>query len=520
MTRALISVSDKTNLIAMAQVFQDNGIEIISTGGTQEYLSKNGITTIAIEEVTDFPEILDGRVKTLHPKVHGGLLAVRDNPKHMQAIEEHQIEKIDYIIVNLYPFKETIQNPNVNLFEAIEKIDIGGPSMLRSAAKNYESVTVVSDPEDYELVMSEIKENGKTSLSTRKQLAQKVFALTASYDAAIANYLSKQLNEARTTTSNAAKTLTLTADRMHELRYGENSHQTATVYANPLAPNYSITKAEKLNGKNLSFNNYRDADAAIKILREFSDQICAVAVKHLNPCGVAIGNSIEEAFTRCYESDPVSIFGGIVAFNQPITEKLAKRLQQMFLDVIIAPDFEGEALEILKQKPNVRILKLKMNDLTMEEKEVLSVSGGILVQDQDLIVEDPSKWILMTEKNVTSIQREALQFAWKVAKHVKSNAIVATNEYQTFGIGAGQTNRVGAAKIAIEQAEQSGFDLSNMVLASDAFIPMTDTIEYAHQHNVKAIIQPGGSINDQEVIDKANEYEISMLATNVRHFRH
>ncbi|MBG9980001.1 bifunctional phosphoribosylaminoimidazolecarboxamide formyltransferase/IMP cyclohydrolase [Facklamia lactis] len=520
MTRALISVSDKTNLIAIAQVLQEMGIEIISTGGTQAYLSKNGITTIAIEEVTGFPEILDGRVKTLHPKVHGGLLALRDNRNHMQALEEHQIEKIDYIIVNLYPFKETIQDPNVNLFEAIEKIDIGGPSMLRSAAKNYESVTVISDPEDYEQVISELKEHGATCLSTRKLLAQKVFAHTASYDAAIASYLSKQLSEEQTKDSIDSDTLTLTGERLHELRYGENSHQTATVYANPQVPSYSITKAEKLNGKNLSFNNYRDADAAIKILREFSDQICAVAVKHLNPCGVAIGNTIEESFTRCYESDPVSIFGGIVAFNQPITEKLANRLHQMFLDVIIAPDFEEEALEILKQKPNVRLLRLKMDDLTMEEKEVISVSGGILVQDQDLIEEEPSEWVLMTEKDVTSIQREALQFAWKVAKHVKSNAIVVTNEYQTFGIGAGQTNRVGAAKIAIEQAEQSGFDLTNMVLASDAFIPMIDTIEYAHQHQVKAIIQPGGSINDQEVIDKANEYNISMLATNVRHFRH
>lgn len=522
MTRALISVSDKKDLLPLAQAMLACDIEIISTGGTKRFLDEAGIPTLAVEEVTGFPEMLDGRVKTLHPMIHGGLLALREHPEHRLAVKDHQITYIDYVIVNLYPFKETIARDGVELAEAIENIDIGGPSMLRSAAKNYQSVTVVVDPADYPILVEQLQAKGKTDFATRQALAQKVYAHTAAYDATIANYLAQQIQTEAAESLQPSESLTLTYDKVMDLRYGENSQQKASLYQANQSPEYAITKAKILNGKPLSYNNLRDADAAIKIIREFSDQACAVAVKHMNPCGVAVADTdnIELAFDRCYEADPVSIFGGIVVVNRTMTKSLAEKLHSMFLDVIIAPDFAEGALEILQQKANVRVLQLAMADLRMEAYEVVSVSGGLLVQEADLLEEDPNQWTQMGQVAVTEDQRQALAFAWKVVNHVKSNAIVVTNQYQTLGVGPGQTNRVGAAKIAIKQALASNHDLSNMVLASDAFIPMIDTLEYAVKNGVKAVIQPGGSIGDPEVIKLADEYGIPMLATGIRHFRH
>ncbi|MGX7108405.1 bifunctional phosphoribosylaminoimidazolecarboxamide formyltransferase/IMP cyclohydrolase [Facklamia miroungae] len=521
MSRALISVSDKTGLIPMAQALVAQGIEIISTGGTKRFLDEAGLPTKAVEEVTGFPEMMDGRVKTLHPKIHGGLLALRDNKDHQTAMKNNAIEYIDFVIVNLYPFKQTIQNQETSLAEAIEQIDIGGPSMIRSAAKNYQSVTVVVDPRDYPLVIQELEDNGKTAYATRQQLAQKVFAHTASYDTLIADYLASQIKDVDENRQVApVETLTLTYERMYDLRYGENAHQTAAVYQNPFSSSFAITKAKILNGKPLSYNNLRDADAAIKMVRDFPNQACAVAVKHMNPCGIAVAETIELAFERCRQADPISIFGGIVVINRNLTVDLAQTLHSMFLDVIIAPDFEPGALDILKQKANVRVLQLKMDDLAMDTLEITSVTGGLLVQEADILKENPDQWQQMGEVSISKEQRKALAFAWNVVKHVKSNAIVISNDHQTYGIGAGQTNRVGAAKIALEHAKELGADFSEMVLASDAFIPMIDTIELANQYHIKAIVQPGGSIGDKEVIAKADEYGITMLATNVRHFRH
>lgn len=521
MSRALISVSDKTDLLPLAQALCDSGVEIISTGGTKKFLDENGIHTISVESVTEFPEIMDGRVKTLHPKIHGGLLALRNNPDHQEALEVHDILPIDFVIVNLYPFKETIAKKDVSLAEAIENIDIGGPSMLRSAAKNYQAVTVVCDPADYDKVIEELEASQKTSLLTRQRLAQKVYAKTAAYDAMIANYLNSQLDdESHSENLLAEDRLDISLNHKETLRYGENAHQQAVLYEDEAAPAYSITKAKQLNGKALSYNNYRDADAALRMIAEFPNQPCAVAVKHLNPCGVAVGETIETAFERCFEADPISIFGGILVFNRRVSLKLAEQLHEIFLDIIIAPSFEEAALSLLKEKANVRLLSLEMNDLNMEDYELVSVLGGVLVQERDNIIENLAEWKTMTSHELTEKNRQALEFAWKVCKHVKSNAIVVANEFMTLGIGAGQTNRVASAKIAVEQAEKSGHDLSNMVMASDAFIPMTDTLEYAAKHQVQAIIQPAGSIKDQVVIERAEELGMPMLSTGVRHFRH
>ncbi|MGF3182761.1 bifunctional phosphoribosylaminoimidazolecarboxamide formyltransferase/IMP cyclohydrolase [Facklamia sp. P12934] len=521
MSRALISVSDKTGLLPMAKALIAQGVEIISTGGTKRFLDEAGLKTTAVEEVTNFPEMMDGRVKTLHPKIHGALLALRDNKDHQLAVKNHEIEYIDFVIVNLYPFKQTIKKAEVTLAEAIEQIDIGGPSMIRSAAKNYQSVTVVVDPRDYAVVIEELESQGQTKAVTRQQLAQKVFAHTAAYDALIASYLANQIAEVEEEGQIApVESLTLTYDRMYDLRYGENAHQKAAVYQKPITSSYAITHAKVLNGKPLSYNNLRDADAAIKMIREFPDQACAVAVKHMNPCGIAVAETIEIAFNRCRQADPISIFGGIVVVNRTLTIKLAETLHSMFLDVIIAPSFEEGALEILKQKVNVRVLQLDMDDLSMDAEEITSISGGLLVQEADSLVEDSDQWQQMGTVSISNEKRAALSFAWRVVKHVKSNAIVVADGQQTYGIGAGQTNRVGAAKIALDHAKELGADFSKMVLASDAFIPMTDTIELAHQYGVQAIVQPGGSIGDKEVIAKADEYGIAMLATKVRHFRH
>ncbi|MBS4750386.1 bifunctional phosphoribosylaminoimidazolecarboxamide formyltransferase/IMP cyclohydrolase [Carnobacteriaceae bacterium zg-ZUI78] len=513
MTRALISVSDKTGVVPFAKALVSLGIEIISTGGTKKVLEEEGIKTIGIEEVTGFPEMLDGRVKTLHPVIHGGLLARRDSQEHTNALEEHHISYIDIVVVNLYPFKQTILKPNVHYADAIENIDIGGPSMLRSAAKNHADVTVLVDPADYDTVLSEWQEYGNTRFETRQTLAAKVFRHTASYDALIADYMTKQVGQ------DTPETLTITYDLKQTLRYGENSQQKALFYETVLPQRFSIANATQLHGKELSYNNIKDADAAIRIAREFNEPV-AVALKHMNPCGVGVGETIEEAFERCYQADPVSIFGGIVVLNRPVTKHVAEQLHTIFLEIIIAPVYDEEALEILTQKKNIRLLALPFEEMHTNELEYVSVLGGLLVQEQDNHLDEPETFSVMTKRKPTLEEEKALLLAWKVVKHVKSNAIVISDAKQTLGIGAGQMNRVGAAKIALEQAKQSGMDLSKAVMASDAFFPMSDTVTLASEYGICAIIQPGGSIKDDDSVNVANEHHIAMLKTDIRHFRH
>lgn len=511
MTRALISVSDKTGIVAFAQGLIEQGVEIISTGGTKHALDKAGIKTLSIEEVTGFPEMMDGRVKTLHPKIHGGLLGRRDLPSHMEAMETENIQPIDFVCVNLYPFKETIMKPDVEIAEAIENIDIGGPSMLRSAAKNHEFVTSVVDPSDYEEVLSELRQYGHISLSFRQKLAAKVFRHTAAYDALIAQYLTDWVEEKE------PEKLTLTYERKQTLRYGENSHQAAAFYQSALLEKYSIAAAKQLHGKELSYNNIRDADAALRIMKEY-DEPTVVALKHMNPCGIGTASTILEAWEAAYEADPVSIFGGIIVLNREVDLPTAEQMHKLFLEIIIAPSYTQEALELLQKKKNIRLLTI---DFAQEEnqnrEETVSVLGGLLVQDQDLAIENEEEWKVVTKRKPTPAEAKALAFAWKAVKHVKSNAIVLANERQTVGIGAGQMNRVGSVKIAIEQAKEK---MEGAVLASDAYFPMDDSVEYAAKHGIKAIIQPGGSIKDQDSIDMANKYDLAMVFTDVRHFRH
>ncbi len=513
MKRALISVSDKTGIVEFATGLLAAGWEIISTGGTQTALKNAGVKTIGIEEVTHFPEMMDGRVKTLHPLIHGGLLSRRDNSEHVKAMKEHDIQPIDLVVVNLYPFKETILKADVQTKDAIENIDIGGPSMLRSAAKNHEFVTVVVDPSDYAAVLAEIKENNQTTFATRQKLAAKVFRHTAAYDALIAGFMTDLVKEKE------PEKLTLTYELKQDLRYGENSHQEASFYSDALPVSYSIAKAQQLHGKALSYNNIKDADAAIRIAREFTKPT-VVALKHMNPCGIGTAETILKAYDFAYEADPVSIFGGIIVLNREVDLPTAEKMHQLFLEIIIAPSFSAEALALLSGKKNIRLMTLDFRDAkdaALPEK--VSVLGGLLVQEQDVIEENPREWKVVTKRQPSEAELEALSFAWKAVKHVKSNAIVLANQHQTVGIGAGQMNRVGSVKIAIEQAETAG-KMDGAVLASDAYFPMGDSVEFAAQHGIKAIVQPGGSIRDQESIDMADKYGIAMVFTDIRHFRH
>lgn len=510
--RALISVSDKTGLVAFAQGIVAAGLEIISTGGTKKALDEAGVPSLAIEEVTGFPEMMDGRVKTLHPKIHGGLLGRRDLASHMAAMRSHGITEIDLVVVNLYPFKETIEKPDVTEAEAIENIDIGGPSMLRSGAKNFASVAVVVDPTDYKLVLAELQAGG-TTLATRKYLAAKVFRHTAAYDALIAGYLTDAVGDSQ------PEKMTLTYELKQSLRYGENSHQQAAFYQDALPVSYSIAQAKQLHGKELSYNNIKDADAALRIAREF-EAPTVVALKHMNPCGIGTGDTIEAAYDFAYAADPVSIFGGILVANRTIDLATAEKMHQLFLEIIIAPDFTEEAFAVLSKKKNLRLMTLDFSQKDQStNNETVSVLGGLLVQEQDVIKEDPENWQVVTKRQPTETELAALAFAWKAVKHVKSNAIVLANEHQTVGIGAGQMNRVGSVKIAIDQAEDAGL-MAGAVLASDAFFPMADSVEYAAAHGIKAIVQPGGSIKDQLSIEAADVAGIAMVFTDLRHFRH
>ena len=509
--RALISVSDKTGIVEFAKELSKLGVEIISTGGTATMLQKEGVDVIGISEVTGFPEILDGRLKTLDPHIHGGLLAVRDDEKHMQQIGEHNITPIDLVVVNLYPFKETISKPNVPFAEAIENIDIGGPTMLRSAAKNHKFVGVVVDAADYGTVVEELKNSGALSDETKRKLAAKVFRHTAAYDALISQYLTAQTGE------EMAETYTVTFEKVQDLRYGENPHQAAAFYREPLAGTGNIATAKQLHGKELSYNNINDGNAALSIVKEF-DQPAVVAVKHTNPCGVGIGETIYDAFRKAYESDPVSIFGGIIAANRPIDKQTALELKEIFLEIIMAPSFTDEALEVLKEKKNLRLLEL--GEVARKDKadwKLASVEGGVLIQSEDTKRITAADLEVVTDRKPTDAEIEQMLFGWNVVKHVKSNAIVLVKDSMTIGVGAGQMNRVGSARIAIEQA---GEKAKGSVMASDAFFPMPDTLEEAVKAGVTAIIQPGGSIRDEDSIKVANEHGIAMVFTKVRHFKH
>ncbi|WP_211748119.1 bifunctional phosphoribosylaminoimidazolecarboxamide formyltransferase/IMP cyclohydrolase [Paenibacillus sp. Marseille-Q4541] len=511
--RALVSVSDKTGIVDFCRELSNLGVEIISTGGTSSLLSKEGIPVIGISDVTGFPEIMDGRVKTLHPAVHSGLLAVRDNAEHQQQMKDLGLDYIDLVVVNLYPFQETIAKPDVSYEDAIENIDIGGPTMLRSAAKNHAFVSVVVDANDYSQVLTEVREQGDTSLATRKQLAAKVFRHTAAYDALISDYLSNVNGDP------LPERYTVTYEKIQDLRYGENPHQQAAFYRKPLAPQGTLTTAEQIHGKELSYNNINDANAALQIVKEFEEP-AVVAVKHMNPCGVGTGESIYQAYMKAYTADPTSIFGGIVAANRMIDSDTAAKLSEIFLEIVLAPDFTEEALEILTKKKNIRLLKMGELSSAKERSSqfvVTSIDGGMVVQQSDVHSVDADDLKVVTDRAPSEEELKQLLFGWKVVKHVKSNAIVLAADNMTVGVGAGQMNRVGAAKIALEQAADKA---KGSVLASDAFFPMGDTVELAAKHGITAIIQPGGSIKDEESIKAANEHGIAMVFTGVRHFKH
>ncbi|AQY53813.1 bifunctional phosphoribosylaminoimidazolecarboxamide formyltransferase/IMP cyclohydrolase [Lactobacillus helveticus] len=511
--RALVSVSDKTNLVPFVKGLVENHYEIISTGGTKKKLDEAGIKTISVEEITGFPEILDGRVKTLNPYIHGGLLAERDKPEHMKTLEKLNIHTIDLVCVNLYPFKQTIEKPNVELADAIENIDIGGPSLLRAASKNYASVTVVTDQADYDRVLKEITENGDTNLKTRAELAAKVFRTTTAYDALIAEYLTKQ------TGLEDPEKLTLTYDLKQRMRYGENSHQKAWLYEDALPKKFSILQAEQLHGKKLSYNNIKDADEALRAIREFQAEPTVVAMKHMNPCGIGRGKTLEEAWDRAYEADSISIFGGVIALNRKVDLATAKKMHKIFLEIVIAPGFDDDALAVLEKKKNIRLLQL---DFSHENEpvryETVSVMGGLLMQEQDVLNENVADWKCVTDVKPTEQQLKTMMFALKAVKHTKSNAIVVANNERTLGVGAGQPNRIDSAKIAVKHAGEA-ID-NTAVMSSDAFFPFGDCVEYAGKHGIKAIVQPGGSVRDQESIEAANKYGIAMVFTGYRHFRH
>ena len=515
--KALISVSDKTGVVEFAKGLVALGWEILSTSGTMKLLKESGVPVTSVSDVTGFPEICDGRVKTLHPKIHGALLARRDIPEHMKELKDNDIDTIDLVCVNLYPFRETIAKPEVTMEDAVEHIDIGGPSMLRSAAKNWESVTVVCNPADYETILSEIKADGNTTRETRLKLSAKAYTHTAEYDMAISTYMRAQ--------AGLPEKLFLEYDLKQELRYGENPHQEAKFFASTVKEPFSLATAEQLNGKELSYNNIQDANATLNIAREFAEPFC-VGVKHMNPCGSATGKTIAEAWKKAYEADKTSIFGGIVAANREIDLETAQMLKPIFLEIVMAPSFAPDALELLCTKKNLRVLKVDMSKDNTVRKQYVSMNGGMLVQDRDINTKPVSAEQCVTEAKPTAEQLADLEFAWKIVKHVKSNAIVVAKNGMTYGVGAGQMNRIGSAEIALKQAQatlkEEGKDImtEGLVLASDGFFPFNDCVALAAEYGIKAIVQPGGSIRDEDSVKLADEKGITMLFTGERHFKH
>ncbi|RMA97766.1 bifunctional phosphoribosylaminoimidazolecarboxamide formyltransferase/IMP cyclohydrolase [Hydrogenothermus marinus] len=513
--RALISVSNKEKVVEFAKQLVNLGYEIISSSGTAKVLKESGIPVIEVSEITGFPEIMGGRVKTLHPKIHGGLLAVRDNPEYMKQLEEHKITPIDIVAINLYPFEETVKK-GADLDEIIENIDIGGPAMVRAAAKNHKFVTIIVSPKDYDKVIEELKEKGETSLETRRNLALKAFRHTAVYDSII----SSVLNEKFGINEKFPEEYSIPLRKKEILRYGENPHQEASLYISPVENGLSIAESEVLHGKQMSFNNYLDVEGAVNLVKELDceENVCVI-VKHSNPCGVAIRNSQKEAYIEALKRDPKSAFGGIVAFNKPLNLETAEEISKIFLEVIIAPDFEKDAFMFLSsKKKNLRLVKIKNFDKKPEGFDYRRISGGILIQDRDLELYKDLK--VVTERKPTEEEMEDLIFAFKVVKHVKSNSVVIVKDKASIGIGPGQTSRVDSLETAIKKANEFNLPLEDSVLASEAFFPFRDSVDEAAKYEIKAIIQPGGSIRDEEVIQAANEHGIAMIFTGMRHFKH
>ena len=509
--RALVSVSDKTGIVEFCKRLIACDFEIISTGGTAKALKEAGLPVIGISELTGFPECLDGRVKTLHPIVHAGLLAMRSNPEHMEQLEKLNINTIDVVAVNLYPFKATISKPGVSFADAVENIDIGGPTMIRAAAKNYQDVAVVVDPKDYERVLSEL-EAGNITLETKKYLQYKVFAHTAVYDSMISNYLAEQLG------IRYPDSITFAYEKAQDMRYGENPHQGASYYSEEFIRAGSLSKAKQLWGKELSYNNINDANGALELVKEF-DEPCVVASKHANPCGVGVGETVHEAYIKAYESDPVSVFGGILAINRVVDAATANEINKIFIEIVIAEGFTQEALDILTTKKNIRLLELPDIRERREKSayDMKKVYGGLLVQDYDETLFKEENVKVVTERAPTEEEMKALLFNWKVVKYTKSNAIVIGLKDRTTGIGMGQTNRIWAAQQAIEHA---GDKAKGSVMASDAFFPFPDCVEECVKAGITAIIQPGGSLRDQLSIDACNAAGIAMIFVGDRHFRH
>ena len=511
--RALVSVSKKDGLIDFAKGLSEMGVEILSTGGTAKLLKDNGIPVIQVSNYTGFPEIMDGRVKTLHPLIHGGLLGRRDNEKHLEEMKKHGIKPIDMVVVNLYPFEDTISKEGVKLDEAIENIDIGGPSMLRSSAKNFQDVAVVVDSDDYEDILAEMEENdGAISYDTKMKLSVKAFKHTARYDSLISKYL-----ESKVEGEGFPSILNLQFEKITDLRYGENPHQKAAFYENIGLNKGTLSKAKQLHGKELSYNNILDLNAALELAREF-DETAAVIIKHTNPCGVAIGNNLVSAYREARETDPLSAFGGIIGFNKNVDEETAKEIASTFIEAVIAPDYDESALAILKEKKNIRLLKLpNFKEKTEKEYDLRNVSGGLLLQDKDSVTLNEDNLKVVTNRQPTEKEWSAMRFAWKVAKHVKSNAIIYATENETVGIGAGQMSRVDSSKLAAMKANKP---IQGTAMASDAFFPFRDSVDEAAKVGGTAIIQPGGSVKDEEVIAAANEHNIAMVFTGIRHFKH
>ena len=508
--RALLSVSDKTGIVDFAKALHARGVTLVSTGGTMKAIAEAGIPVMSVSDVTGFPEMMDGRVKTLHPKIHGGILSIRDNPAHVAAMEEHGIVGIDLVCVNLYPFRETIAKPGVTMEEAIENIDIGGPSMVRAAAKNYKYVTIVVDPAQYEEIISRM-DAGTLDENFRLTLSQKAYLHTGLYDCAIADFLSKKVTAGE---SEMPDVLSMAYTKIQELRYGENPHQKAAFYKDPEATG-GIAASRQLHGKELSYNNIVDMEAAWDLAAEWKDEVACVIVKHTNPCGTALGKTAVEAFRRAFEADSKSAFGGIVAMNRECDKETAEAMAPIFFEVIMAPSFTKEALAILETKKNIRLIEVPA--VTVPEWQLKKVSGGLLVQTPDDSAETRADCTVVTKRAPTEEEWAAMEFAWKIVKHVKSNAIVISGKDVTYGVGAGQMNRVGSAEIAIAEA---GEKVKGAVMSSDAFFPFGDTIEAAGKAGVTAVIQPGGSVRDQESIDMADKYGIAMVFTGHRHFRH
>ncbi|MBT5471231.1 MAG: bifunctional phosphoribosylaminoimidazolecarboxamide formyltransferase/IMP cyclohydrolase [Nitrospina sp.] len=511
--RALISVSDKTGVLEFARELHSSGIEILSTGGTAELLRKGGVPVIQVSDYTGFPEMMDGRIKTLHPRVHGGILGRRDVPEHMKAMEEHGIRPIDLVVINLYPFEQTVAKEGCTLEEAIENIDIGGPAMVRSSAKNCNDVTIVVDPKNYGLVLEEMKE-GSVSLETRRRLSRDAFAHTARYDSLIAAFLSGQWEEE----PGFPPFLNQPYTKVQDLRYGENPHQSAALYKESQPLPTDIVAAEQLQGKELSFNNYIDLNAAWELVRELGAGAVAI-IKHTNPCGVAVGDDQLKTFILAREVDPTSAFGGILGFNQPVTAQVAEEILKNFVEAVVAPGFEPEAIKLFSAKKNIRLMQMPATELNIEDQryDLKRISGGLLVQSQDSLNYVEGQLKIASDREPTAREMEDMKFAWLVAKHVKSNAIIYAKDNEILGIGAGQMSRVDSARVAVEKARKS---LSGAVMASDAFFPFRDSVDEAAKNGISAIISPGGSIRDEEVLQAAKEHNIAMVFTGTRHFKH